>query len=235
MLYNLLKKNINSKDRANMLIDSVLVSKKRINEKQLNSEKYNLIKDIKENFNIDELFKTRIREYKVLASIYKIFEATTSNKNYNPTSVVNSRFVILEGMTNSRINTSKNSNQFISDYKKQDKEIKLLSYKMLIESFNKKYEKLDVNQRKLIKKYIDNMSNTNLLKEYIHEQIILTKKIFNKFNCDSNGVCERILKIKLNEISTHLPKLTKGSVIKESQLITMLKIYELIRELKGIR
>jgi len=233
MLYNFLrKKNLSSESKSNYYIDSIIKSRLKLDEKQLRHEKYKLIKEIKEFYNINDFFRTKIPDYKVTASIYKLFEFSVNSQiNYNPIDSVQSRYVLIENMTSPLKKNSYNSNvaKAVRNYKKQDKEIKSLSYKILIENFNKKYGKLDRNQRKLLKKYVDNLSNTNQLREYVNFEIPKIKKILKVY---SSRIVDRVTQIKLNEVCNQICQLKKGKIVKDNQLVTMLKLYELIRETK---
>ena len=210
----------------------IVKSRLKISEKKLRQEKYNLIKEIKESYIINDFFRTEISNYKVDASIYKLFEAAANQQiNYNPTDLVQSRYVLIENMINAlKKNKYKNNiSSSVAEYRKQDKEIKTLSYKILIESFNEKYGKLDNNQRKLLKKYIDNLSNTNQLREYVDSEIPKIKKILIAY---SDRITDQVTQIKLNEVCNQICQLKKGKIVKDNQLVTMLKLYELVRETK---
>ncbi|MBC8388808.1 MAG: hypothetical protein H8E13_12260 [Actinobacteria bacterium] len=232
MLYNLLKEQkIKSEKKADYLINEVLESRRRLNEKILRKEKYDLIKEIKEKYNIKDFLSTKIKEYRLLGSIYKLFETVVNkDKNYNPASIITCRYIILENMTSPLKNLqNKNIDETIEAYKKQDKEIKMLSYKIIVENFNKKYGKLNINQRKLLRKYVDNLSNTNLLKEHIDEEIPKIKRILEYY---TKKISNKVFKIKLTELCKHLNELKRGKIINEDQLITILKLYGLIEEIK---
>lgn len=237
LLYNLLDKgDFKSEVKANYYIDSILESRKHINESNLKDEKYNLIKEIKKNYDLGSFFDTKIKNYKFFASIYKLFESTIhKNKNYNPTHIVQSRYVIIENMISPLKNnniTNDNVSEMVKIYKKQDKEIKMLSYNLLIEKFNKKYGVLNINQRRLLKKYIDNLSNTNKLREYVDNEVIKVQKILKKYNEKLSD--NKVIKIKLNEISKQANRLKRGKVVRDEQLLMLLKLYELVNKIKRI-
>lgn len=241
-LYNFLKdKHTSSEIEGNHYIDSILKIRNNMSEKKLRKEKYNIIKEIKQHYNVDHFFSTPLKNYKVLASIYKLFEnSVNSNKyNYNPTNAVSARYVIIENMINPKIlkNNNKQTIDSITEkYKKQDKDIRALSYKLLIERFNNKYGKLNKKQRILLKKYIDNLANTNQLKEYIETEIPIIKKQFKKIiNEKQLSNNNKILTIKLNEICKQLDNIYKYKFIKDKHLLAMLNLYELLEECKKIK
>jgi len=134
----LINEKYNSESKAEKFIDTICEARKRLDEKKLTKEKYSLIKEIKERYNIDEFIKSPISNYKTLASIYKIFEVITSNEQYEPTDIVNSRFTITENIINTSIQNkdSKIKDAVLEEYRKQDEDLRAVSYKLLVESFN---------------------------------------------------------------------------------------------------
>ena len=122
-----------------------------------------------------------------------------------------------------------NGNADVSDYEKQNEDLRLITYKLLVDNFNKKYSKLDESQQTLLKNYIHNISNTNSLREYINEQVPQIKKSISKY---SKNIDDEVVKIKLKEVVSQLEKTTEGRVVRDSQVSTLLMSYELIKELK---
>ena len=108
--------------------------------------------------------------------------------------------------------------------------MRLIAYKLLVDNFNKKYSNLDENQQMLLKNYINNISNTNSLREYINKQVPSIKEQIEKY---STRIDDDVVKIKLKEVISQLGKTTEGKVVKDSQVSTLLLCYELIKELKS--
>ena len=164
-LYRVLTtENYKSETKANHLVDAVISARQKLNNSQLKREKYNLIKKIKENYDVNDFFMARIPNYKVNASIFKLFN---SNYDNNPASKTENLFTIVEHIIRKRISNKKKEAAITEGYKKQEKDLRLLAYGILVEKFNKKYSTLSKSQRKLLKEYINNISNTNSLKEFI--------------------------------------------------------------------
>ena len=182
-LYQLLIKNkYSSEKKAEYLIEVVLESRKRLSESTLRKEKYNLIKEIKDSFNVKDFFKSRIPNYKIFASIYKTF--LSENENINPSELVKSKCSILEHLTTSKKSNDKSKTEIkdklVNEYKQQGKDLRLLSYKILVEKFNKKYSVLSNPQKNLLKEYINNISNTNGLDSYIDSEYNKVKNNLQK-------------------------------------------------------
>ena len=169
----LINEKYNSESKAEQFINTILEARKRLDEKKLTKEKYNLIKEIKETYNLDEFIKSPISHYKTLASIYKIFETVITDEQYDPTDVVSSRFTIAENIINSSIQNkeTKVKDAVLEEYRKQDDDLRAVSYKLLVESFNSKYKNLNDDQKALLREYINNINNTGKLNEYVSNEV----------------------------------------------------------------
>jgi hypothetical protein len=227
----LIQEKYNSETKAEKFIDTILEARKRLDEKKIIKEKYSLIKAIKESYNIDEFIKSPISNYKVLASIYKIFETVSSTEQFDPTDIVSSRFTITEGIINTSI---QNKDQRIKDavieeYQKQDENLRALSYKFLVENFNKKYKNLSEEQKSLLRQYINNINNTGKLNEYVGGEVT---NIINSLKEVGSKVSDKVTKIKLAETISNIKKIKSVKKIKEEHLSAMMMTYELINEIK---
>jgi hypothetical protein len=228
-LYNFLvnqsSKNTESADR---IIGVVLQTRSKLNERDLNSQKYNLIKEIKDKFDIDEFLKNKIPNYKLYASVYKLFESQSSDEaNIGVEDVVEAREFVIENLTKEK----KTDSQALDVYSSQPADVKLLAYKFLIENFNKKYSALLPAQKTLLKEYITNVSNTNKFTEFVNDEY---KRVSDALKERSILVKSNIIKIKLNETVTQLSNKTITGVVKENQLGSLLSAYELIDELNKL-
>lgn len=226
----LLKENYNSSRKAEKLVEVVIKSREKLQNKKLRVEKYNLIKQIKENYNVEDFFRARIPNFKVYASIYKTFLAETTNL-FNPADEVESNFCIVEHLTRNKVKKVTKESESISDYKKEDKDIQVLSYQMMVENFNGKYKSLNAMQRNLLKEYINNISNTNSLREFVNGEVKKVKQILTKI---LPKVEDDITKIKLSEAIKQTGTLSKGKIVKDKQVVSLMRYYELIKELRNV-
>ena len=229
-LYKVLTtENYKSEIKANHLVDAVISTRQKLNNSQLKREKYNLIKEIKRNYNVSDFFMARIPNYKVNASIFKLFN---SNQNENPAQKTENRFTIVEHITRKTISSKKKEKAITEGYKKQEKDLRLLAYGILVEKFNKKYSSLSVAQKKLLKEYINNISNTNSLKEFIESETAKVKKQLQSF---VPTVDDKVTKIKLNEAVNQADTLMKGRIVEDKQVVTLMRYYQLVKELKNVK
>jgi hypothetical protein len=213
---------LKSDTKANMLIEAVLKARRGLNRNKLNNEKYELIKTIKENFDIDSFFQTKVQNYKLLASVYKIFEY---NELENPVEITKSRITILENIT------SKSKSSVITEdvaIANEPKEVRLMAYKYLVEKFNAKYSNLSESQKVLLREYIENVSNTNNLKSLVQTEAVTIKRLFTK---NMHRVKDKSLKIKLQEVVGLLDEYEGIKKVEENHISALLRYYSLIDDL----
>jgi len=223
----ILKEKFNSESQANRFVDAVLSSRKRLNNGKLRREKYNLIKEIKEHYDIEKFTKARVDNYRTLASTYTIFE----NTSLKPADSVKLRYNLVEAVTGKRAN-KQIKKQIVSEYQLQDKDMQLLSYQILVDKFNEKYGDLSTKQKKVLREYINNVSNTNNLKELISSEVPHIKRTLrNKIRSTKDPV----MRIKLKEVAKQATALGKRNVIKDQEVLSLMRFYELIKELKNIK
>jgi len=227
----LINEKYNSESKAEKFIDTILEARKRLDETKLTREKYNLIKEIKDTYNLEEFIKSPISNYKTLASIYKIFEVASTDEQYDPTDIVSSRFTITESIINSSIQNKdiKLKDLVMEEYKKQDEDLRAVSYKLLVESFNNKYKNLTNEQKGLLREYINNINNTGKLNEYVSNEIT---KLINGLKEVGSKITDKVTQIKLAETIANVRKVKSVKKIKEQHLSALMMTYELLSELK---
>lgn len=229
-LYQVLTRNkFSSEVKANSLIEQVLASRRTINEKSLKKEKYEVIKKIKEAYDVDDFFNTKIEKYKQYAAIYKLFENDGSE---SPEELLNDKYIIVEHIVGQPVK-KEGSEALLEVYENEDKDVRFLAYKILIDKFNKKYSSyLNEGQKRLLKEYIYNISNSTKLLEYVKSQIPYIKKEISSYD----GVVEdKVIQIKLHETISMLNKFDNIKSVKDEHILSLLRYYDLVKELKEIK
>ena len=231
-LYQLLvKESCSTERKAEYLIEKVLKIRTSLNNAKLRREKYNFIKDIKEKYPIKEFFNAKIKDYKILASIYKMFDSEIVNEGFDPKDSVDTKYTVVEHLMSHSTNkkqTVKESKK-IAKLKQESEDVRLLTYKILVDNFNDRYKNLDSHQKKLLREYINNLSNSNGLKEYIGKEVKRVKKQLVKL---IEKVDDKVTSIKLKESTKQLDNLQLGNFVKDSQVLNLMRYYELVKELK---
>jgi len=229
-LYDILLTNsYKDERRAEKLLEAVVKTRQRISNQDLKKEKYNLIKEISEIFSAKDFFNTRVSNYKTLASIYKFFLTETTKIDFNPKEIIDTKYTILESITSTR--RVKKPSKISETLRKEERDTQLLSYEILVDKFNKKYTNLSESQKSLLREYINNISNSNSFGEFINEEIT---KVVNELKPLLKKVNDKVVKIKLTEAINQATNFTTKSVVRDNQVITLMRYYELIKELKDV-
>ena len=228
-LYNvLLNQKFNSDKKADYFITEVVKNHAKLNSSRLRREKYNVIKEIKNSFDVPKLLSSKVPNYKIYASIYKLFEYHNS---LSPEDKTETYFHLVENITKPEPVTK--FSKLVNKTSNLDEDERILTYKILLEKFNSKYTKLNKPQRLLLKEYINNVSNTNNLKGYIGKVIPAIKSDLKRY---LKSVDEKIVKIKLTEAINSIDKFckidTKSKVVKDSIVVQTMRYMELLKELK---
>ena len=225
--HTFINKKFKQEGKATLLINTLVEAYGKLNKGQLRKEKYNLIKEIKETYDINNFFKAKISNYKIMASVFNLLE----NNDATPLSVVNSKVTLLEHITGVSLDNKKKKDMVMEDYAKYDKDTRLLTYKVLLEKFNSKYKGLENNQKTLLKEYVNSVTNSPALKTFINKEI---KKVRGAINGYSKKVEDKAVAVKLVETKNMIKPLCKKSSVNDNNVINLLNYYELVNELKTI-
>lgn len=221
-----------TESKAEVFINSTLNASLRLNKSTLRKEKYNLIKEIREQYNIEEFFKTKINHYSQYAAIYNLVEAQSSSEFIEPNQIINNKITLLEHITRKEINKDQVKDRILEEYANMDKGTRLLAYRVLLERFNKKYSTLNNKQKTVLKEYINNITNTTALKEFVNTQYVLITKELTEL---VKNVEDKTIQIKLNEVATLLQPISKTQNVKDENIISLLQYHQLINELTSIK
>jgi hypothetical protein len=221
----LLNEKFSTESKANKFIDAVLAEHKRLNSSTLRRQKYNLIKEIKNNYLLEDFFTQKVTNYLRNASIYCLLEGKST-----PSKSIQYRYNLVESIMGSKPGKKQEESHDI--YQEQDKDIRLLSYKILLEKFNSKWGKaLTKDQKSLLREYINNISNTSKLKQYLHKEIGSTVKEITGL---SKKVKNKVVKIKLMEVISQLKKIREDKNVKDKYIVSVMRGYDLIGELNNV-
>jgi len=221
---SLTKENFDNQYQAQEFIDIVLNERVKLNEGILRRQKYNLIKSVKESFVMDDFFKYRVTNYREMASVYKLFE---NKSNQSPKEYVTCKTTILETITRNNVEIVTESTN--KEYNEQSKEVRMLAYKFLVDSFNSKYTNLSESQKKVLRSYINNIDNSAKLRTVVIAETKRLKSEFSKLN-----VSDKVAKIKLTETVNLIDNITNSKVINENQILSILRYHELLDELRRV-
>jgi hypothetical protein len=231
-LYKLLiDETYNTESKAEKFIDAILEARTKLDEQKLIKEKYNLVKAIKETFEIDNFLTSPVTNYRVLASIHKLFEAKKSDIS-DIKDIFDSKLTLVEHISTSTPSLKQKEDRLVEDYKKQEKDLRLLTYKILLETFNKKYSNLNDVQKNLLREYINNVTNTSKFGEYYSNQL---KLVVTELHSIYTKMEDKITKIKLKETINVLKTQKIGKKVTDEQVSSLMMAYELVKEIKNVK
>ena len=228
-LYETLAKHKNlTEGKAEVVITSVIESSKNLNRGTLKRQKYNLIKEIAKHYNLDEFFKTKLPSYKVHAALYTLVEIYNSENLSNPNQIIENKISILESLTTRAIDKQKVEDDLMTEFQTYDKDLRILTYKVLLEKFNGKYASLNDNQKQVLKEFINSVDSTPKLKSFYNNKI---QEIKSELTRMAKKVTDKVVKIKLQEVNNILTPLGKTTPVGNDDLVNLLQYYALLEEL----
>ena len=223
----LTNEKFNKEDKANSLIEAVVKAKSALNKNIVAKQKYSLVKEINESFGLESFFNAKVHNYKVLASVYKLLEYDVVD---NPSELVNCKYTLIEHITGNEPQKA-DENSDVKTFISEDKSVRLLAYKYLVNKFNEKYNTLDSKQKGLLREYINNVTTTEQLKKYIVNESNIIYKELEKL---SKKVDSQVVKIKLHEVTNLLKSMSNVKTVNDNHILSLLRYYELLKELKKV-
>lgn len=225
---SILKSKVVSEGRATLVIDTLLEASTKFNRKSLKKQKYNLINEIKKHYDLESFFGSKVSNYKELAALYTLIECINSKKISNPKQLVDNKITLLEHLTKKEI--KENSKQTIMDeFSSYDKDVRTLTYKVLLEKFNSKYDVLTNDQKQVLKEYINSVESTPDLRNFYNTKINELKATLEKEN---KNVKDKATQIKITEVAKYLTELDKTDKVGDDNLVDLLRYYQLVNEIQ---
>jgi hypothetical protein len=218
--------------KAESLINVTLEISSRLNRSSLRKEKYNIIKDIREAYDLEEFFKSKINNYSQYAAAFNLIESHNSLEFVEPSQVIENKVNLLEHITRKEVNKDKVEDRVMEEYMSLDKGTRILVYRTLLERFNSKYDNMSNVQKSVLKEYINNISNTVKLREFVNNHFAAIRAELNKLN---QTVSDKTTQIKINEVVNILKPLEKNQNVKDDNIIALLQFHQLISELKSVK
>jgi len=225
------KNNSVSQSKAETIISTITEVSRKFNQKILKEQKYALISEIKSKYNIDEFFSVDVRDYKALASLYCLLEAQNNSNLVDPSFLINNKTTLLEHLTSKKQNEEDVKDSLIEQYSKYDKDLKLLTFKILLEKFNEKYIDLLPEQKNILKEFITSVNSSKKLFTLVNKEL---KKISEEVKKLGDKVTDDIIKIKLDEVSKSIQPLKPTDKVNDTHLVNLMQYYELVNELNKL-
>jgi len=225
---SILKSKVLNESRAILIVDTILESSTKFNRTSLRKQKYNLINEIKKHYSLESFFGSKIVNYKELASLYTLIEGSNSSLNVNPTQILDNKVTLLEHLTKSEI-TDDAKKTVLEEFASYDKDIRTLTYKILLEKFNGKYDILSDDQKQILKEFIHSVDSTPDLRNFYNTKIKHLKSTLSEV---VKNIKEKSTQVKVTEVSKFLTELKKTDKVGDDNLVDLLRYYQLVNEIK---
>ena len=221
-----------SEAKAETFINATLEASSRLNKTNLRKEKYNIIKEIRESYDLEEFFKAKISHYKQYAAAFNLIEAHNSQEFTAPQQIIDNKITLLEHITRKEIDKEGVKDRVMEEYGNMDKGTRILAYRMLLEKFNSKYATLSDTQKNVLKEFINNITNTTKLRDFVNKNFTVIAEELTQI---IPTVTDKTTQIKLSEVVTLLKPLDKTQNVKDENIISLLQYHQLIEELKTVK
>ena len=226
---SILKSKVLNEGRANMIITTILESSQKFNKTSLRKQKYNLISEIQKHYSLETFFGSQIKNYKELAALYTLIESFSSKEQIDSDQLVASKITLLEHLTNSEIVSKDNKQDILKEFSDYDKDLRILTYKVLLEKFNDKYKDLSSEQKQILKEFINSVDSTPDLRNFYNAKI---NELKSSLNTEAENIKDKATQIKIVEVAKFLTELSKTEKVNDSNLVDLLRYYELVKEIK---
>jgi|TARA_R110002073_G_scaffold320438_2_gene495903 hypothetical protein len=225
---SILKSKVVTEGRATLVINTILEASTKFNRKSLKKQKYNLINEIKKHYNLESFFGSKITNYKELAALYTLIENINSKSISNPTQLVDNKVTLLEHLTKKEV-TDDSKQTVIEEFSTYDSDVRTLTYKVLLEKFNNKYDVFTNDQKQVLKEYINSVDSTPDLRNFYNSKIIDLKSILKE---SSKDIKDKATQIKITEVAKFLTELKKTDKVGDNNLVDLLRYYQLVNEIQ---
>jgi hypothetical protein len=221
-----------SETKANIIIEEVLKASKKLNRSSLKRDKYNLINEIKKHYDLEEFFKHKLPNYKSQAALYTLIEVYNNQETVNPNQVISNKITLLESLTKLPVKEKEIREDVLNEFKTYDKDLRLLTYQVLLEKFNNKYGSLNDNQKLILREFINAVDNPSRLKDFYNQKIVEVKTQLTK---SIEKINDKVTQIKLTEVLSLINEVDKTSKVSNDDVINLLQYYSLVEELKAVK
>lgn len=231
-LYDFILKNkgVGSK-KAESVLSTIIEISRKLDANSLKKQKYELIKELKSHYDLEEFFSIKVESYKPLAALYCLMEAQATSGLVDLDVFVDNKTTILEHLTQSKLSNKAVADTLIEEYSKYDKDLRLLTYKILLEKFNDQYKDLLPEQKNILKEFIVSVNSSTRLRNVVNEEMI---KLQKEISTLKENVVDKVVKIKLEEIQKAITPIKNTQKVEDNHLVSLMQYYELVNELRNL-
>tara|TARA_B110000977_G_scaffold48422_1_gene65798 strand:+ start:7446 stop:8309 length:864 start_codon:yes stop_codon:yes gene_type:complete len=227
---SVVKSNVLTESKASTIVTTILETSQKLNRTSLRKQKYNLINEIKKHYDLNSFFGAKLKNYKELASIYTLIESYNNKEITDTDQIIDNKITLLEYLTKQLIKEENVKEDVLKEFATYDKDLRILTYRVLLEKFNNKHQDLSNDQKQVLKEYINSVDSAPALREFYNNKIVELKTILTT---ESKNITDRATQVKVSEIAKLLEILDKNSKINEDNLVDLLQYFQLVNEIQS--
>ena len=217
--------------KAESILSTIVEISRKLDPNSLKKQKYELIKELKKHYDLEEFFSIKVETYKPLAALYCLMEAQNAAGLVDLDVFVDNKTTILEHLTQSKTSEGQVKNALIEEYSKYDKDLRLLTYKILLEKFNHQYRDLLPQQKNILKEFIVSVNSSTRLRNVVNEEMV---KLQTEISNLKKNITDKVVKIKLEEIQKAITPVKNTQKVDDNHLVSLMQYYELVNELRSL-
>lgn len=211
--------------KSEMVISSLLEASAKLDKAAIKKQRYNLIKEIKRNYDVEKFFKAKVNNYKIYAALNNLIE-NQNNKSITPKDTINNKITLLEHLV--KVTPVATEDKLMEDYKKAPKDIKILTHRIMLEKFNEKYDHFLPEQKTILKEIVTSIDNTSKLRDFYNSKIVEVQTVIETKIQETK---DEVIKIKLQEVNKYVNVIEKTKKVNNENIVNLLQYYELIHNL----
>ena len=227
---SVVKSNVLTESKASTIVTTILETSQKLNRTSLRKQKYNLINEIKKHYDLNSFFGAKLKNYKELASIYTLIESYNNKEITDTDQIIDNKITLLEYLTKQLIKEENVKEDVLKEFATYDKDLRILTYKVLLEKFNNKHQDLSNDQKQVLKEYINSVDSASALRDFYNNKIVELKTILTT---ESKNITDKATQVKVSEIAKLLEILGKNSKINEDNLVDLLQYFQLVNEIQS--
>jgi hypothetical protein len=214
-----------TESKAEMVINTLVETSSKLKRSEIRKQKYNLVKEIRDNYSVEKFFRVQVTNYKIFAALNNLIENQTSEK-VTPEITISNKITILEHLT--KLPVIAPVDTLLEEYRGYSKDLRVLTYRLLLDKFNDKYDHLTTQQKEVLREVINSIDNTDKLKEYYNTKIT---EVRDTLKTKIKRTSDKVMQIKLVEVLKYIKPITKTEKVSNDSIIDLLQYYELVNEL----
>ena len=120
--------------------------------------------------------------------------------------------------------------EILQSLRKENKDLRHITYKILVEKFNNKYKSLTKEQKDVLREYINNITSTSGLSDFLEGRF---KDITFNLKKHLPKIEDKVIKIKIKECINLVTKAKLKNTESTTNVLKLMRFYQLLEDVKN--